>query len=202
MKVWTIYLVKKIILKEVLFLIEKVHEDRFGTIIYTGLTKDLEIIKSDEIYLSNKTSGSKFYNIEDLSNSLIWNQEDKEWIKYDGRESNGAGGDNNNEKTYTDEEVNKAIDNVLTNFLNKGGIKVGISLEQLTNSVNKVMTKVKDKFVSKEEGKGLSTNDYSTEDKSKVAKIDDIENSVKNVSSQIAEKANEKDLQVQKGKNR
>ena len=51
-------------------MIEKVHEDRFGTIIYTGLTKDLEIIKSDEMYLSNKTSGSKFYNIEDLSNSL------------------------------------------------------------------------------------------------------------------------------------
>ena len=64
---------------------------------------------------------------------------------------------------------------------------MGISLEQLTNSVNKVMTKVKDKFVLKEEGKGLSTNDYSTEDKSKVAKIDDIENSVKNVSSQIDE---------------
>ena len=42
---------------------------------------------------------------------------------------------------------------------------MGISLEQLTNSVNKVMTKVKDKFVLKEEGKGLSTNDYSTEDK-------------------------------------
>lgn len=97
-------------------MIEKVHEDRFGTIIYTGLTKDLEIIKSDEFYLSNKASGSKFYNIEDLSNSLVWNQEDKQWLKYDGRESNGAGGDNNNEKTYTDEEVNKAIDNVLTNF--------------------------------------------------------------------------------------
>ena len=62
---------------------------------------------------------------------------------------------------------------------------MGISLEQLTNSVNKVMTKVKDKFVLKEEGKGLSTNDYSTEDKSKVAKIDDIESSIKNVSSQI-----------------
>ena len=64
---------------------------------------------------------------------------------------------------------------------------MGITLNQLTNSVNKVMIKVKDKFVSKEEGKGLSTNDYSTEDKSKVAKIDDIENSVKNVSSQIDE---------------
>jgi hypothetical protein len=29
---------------------------------------------------------------------------------------------------------------------------MGISLGQLTNSVNKVMTKVKDKFVPKEEG--------------------------------------------------
>ena len=71
---------------------------------------------------------------------------------------------------------------------------MGISLEQLTNSVNKVMTKVKDKFVSKEEGKGLSTNDYSTEDKSKVAKIDTIENSIEQVSSQIDEKANLSDV--------
>lgn len=97
-------------------MIEKVHEDRFGTIIYTGLTKDLEIIKSDEKYLSNKTTGSKFYNIEDLSNSLIWNQEDKEWIKYDGSTGNNGSGNSGNEKTYTDEEVNKAIDDVLTNF--------------------------------------------------------------------------------------
>lgn len=71
---------------------------------------------------------------------------------------------------------------------------MGISLEQLTNSVNKVMTKVKDKFVLKEEGRGLSTNDYSTEDKDKVAKIDDIESSVKNVSSQMDEKANKNDV--------
>ena len=97
-------------------MIEKVYEDRFGTVHYTGLTKDLDIIKSDEKYLSSKANGSKFYNIEDLSTSLIWDNENKQWIKYDGRESNGAGGDNNNEKTYTDEEVNKAIDNVLTNF--------------------------------------------------------------------------------------
>ena len=67
---------------------------------------------------------------------------------------------------------------------------MGITLEQLTNSVSKVMTKVKDKFVPKEEGKGLSTNDYSTEDKNKVAKIDTIENSIEQVSSQIDEKAN------------
>ena len=30
-------------------MIEKVHEDRFGTIIYTGLTKDLEIINQSNI---------------------------------------------------------------------------------------------------------------------------------------------------------
>ena len=67
---------------------------------------------------------------------------------------------------------------------------MGITLNQLTNSVNKVMTKVKDKFVSKEEGKGLSTNDYTNEDKNKVVKIDTIENSIEQVSSQIDEIAN------------
>ena len=97
-------------------MIEKVYEDRFGTVHYTGLAKDLDIIKSDEKYLSSKANGSKFYNIENLSDSLVWNEEDRQWIEYDARESNGAGGDNNNEKTYTNEEVNKAIDNVLTNF--------------------------------------------------------------------------------------
>ena len=73
---------------------------------------------------------------------------------------------------------------------------MGITLNQLTNSVNKVMIKVKDKFVLKEEGKGLSTNDYSTEDKSKVAKIDDIESSIEQVSSQIDDKANKSDLNI------
>ena len=58
---------------------------------------------------------------------------------------------------------------------------MGITLNQLTNIVSKVMTKVKDKFVLKEEGKGLSTNDYSTEDKSKVAKIDTINSNIENI---------------------
>ena len=97
-------------------MIEKVYEDRFGTVHYTGLAKDLETIKTNEDYLFSKANGSKFYNIENLSDSLVWNEEDRQWIEYDARESNGAGGDNNNEKTYTDEEVNNAIDNVLTNF--------------------------------------------------------------------------------------
>ena len=97
-------------------MIEKIYENKFGVIHYTGLKKDLETIKTNEDYLSSKANGSKFYNIEDLSNSLIWDNENKQWLNYNARESNGAGGDNNNEKTYTDEEVNKAIDNVLTNF--------------------------------------------------------------------------------------
>ena len=66
---------------------------------------------------------------------------------------------------------------------------MGITLNQLTNTVSKVMAKIKDKYVPKENDKGLSTNDYSTEDKNKVAKIDTIENSIEQVSSQIDEKA-------------
>ena len=93
-------------------MIEKVYEDRFGTVHYTGLTKDLDIIKSDEKYLSSKTNGSKFYNIEDLSNSLIWNNENKQWLNYNARGNNNVYTDNN---IYTDEEVNNAIDNILNN---------------------------------------------------------------------------------------
>ena len=93
-------------------MIEKVYEDRFGTVHYTGLTKDLDIIKSDEKYLSSKTNGSKFYNIEDLSNSLIWNNENKQWLNYNARGNNNVYTDNN---IYTDEEVNDAIDNILNN---------------------------------------------------------------------------------------
>lgn len=66
---------------------------------------------------------------------------------------------------------------------------MGITLNQLTNTVSKVMAKIKDKYVPKENDKGLSTNDYTNEDKNKVAKIDTIENSIEQVSSQIDEKA-------------
>ena len=69
---------------------------------------------------------------------------------------------------------------------------MGITLNQLTNSVNKVMAKIKDKYVPKENDKGLSTNDYTNEDKNKVAKIDTIENSIEQVSSQIDDIENER----------
>lgn len=49
---------------------------------------------------------------------------------------------------------------------------MGITLNQLTNVTQKLVNKIKDKYVTKEEGKGLSSNDYSTEEKEKVAKID------------------------------
>ena len=49
---------------------------------------------------------------------------------------------------------------------------MGITLNQLTNVTKKLLNKIKDKYVTKEEGKGLSSNDYSTEEKEKVAKID------------------------------
>ena len=101
---------------------------------------------------------------------------------------------------------------------------MGITLNQLSNTVNKVMSKVKDKYVLKEdgkslssndyttadktlvskisskvdkvEGKGLSANDYSTEDKNKVAKINIIESNINNLNSQIVEKVNLKNVKI------
>lgn len=66
-------------------MIEKIYENKFGVIHYVGLKKDLEIIKTNENYLFSKANGSKFYNIEDLSDSLVWNEEDRQWIEYDAR---------------------------------------------------------------------------------------------------------------------
>lgn len=48
---------------------------------------------------------------------------------------------------------------------------MGISLNQLTSSVNKVMTKIKENYVPKEKNKILSSNDYTNNDKEKVSKI-------------------------------
>lgn len=101
---------------------------------------------------------------------------------------------------------------------------MGITLNQLTNTVDKVMSKVKDRYVlkeegkklssndyttadkvlvskisnkvDKEEGKGLSANDYSTEDKNKVAKINTIESNISDLNSQIVEKVNLKNVKI------
>ena len=58
---------------------------------------------------------------------------------------------------------------------------MGITLNQLTNVTQKLVNKIKDKYVTKEEGKGLSSNDYTTEEKEKVAKIDTIEEDLNNL---------------------
>ena len=48
---------------------------------------------------------------------------------------------------------------------------MGITLNQLTSSVNKVMTKIKENYVLKEKNKILSSNDYTNKDKDIVSKI-------------------------------
>ena len=93
-------------------MIEKVYEDRFGTVHYTGLAKDLDIIKTDERYLYNKATGSKFINIENPSNSLVWDNEDKIWTTYDGSASSGSG---TSVQYATTEEVTVAVSNILNN---------------------------------------------------------------------------------------
>lgn len=110
-------------------MIEKIYENKFGVIHYVGLKKDLETIKTNEDYLFSKANGSKFYNIENLSDSLVWNEEDKQWIEYDARGIN------------TDDYVLKeALDN----------------------------------YVLKEEGKGLSTEDFTTFYKEKLDNLEAI----------------------------
>lgn len=110
-------------------MIEKIYENKFGVIHYVGLKKDLETIKTNEDYLFSKANGSKFYNIENLSDSLVWNEEDKQWIEYDARGIN------------TDDYVLKeALDN----------------------------------YVLKEEGKGLSTEDFTTFYKGKLDNLETI----------------------------
>lgn len=110
-------------------MIEKIYENKFGVIHYVGLKKDLETIKTNEDYLFSKANGSKFYNIENLSDSLVWNEEDKQWIEYDARGIN------------TDDYVLKeALDN----------------------------------YVLKEEGKGLSTEDFTTFYKEKLDNLETI----------------------------
>ena len=93
-------------------MIEKIYENKYGVVIFTGLEKDLDIIKTDERYLYNKATGSKFINIENPSNSLIWDNEDKIWITYDGSASSGSG---TSIQYATTEEVTGAVSNILNN---------------------------------------------------------------------------------------
>lgn len=65
---------------------------------------------------------------------------------------------------------------------------MGITLDQLTNTVDKVMAKVKSNYVLRENGKGLSSNDYTIKDKDKVAKIDTIESDVNKIKDKLTHK--------------
>lgn len=113
-------------------MIEKVYEDRFGTVHYTGLAKDLEILKADSKYLYDKTNGSKFYNIENLSNSLIWDEENKKWLNYNG------GRDNND---IPQEVINKIsnIENDI-NILKNDATSIQKDVNNLNSQIAEVAT--------------------------------------------------------------
>ena len=65
---------------------------------------------------------------------------------------------------------------------------MGITLNQLTNTVDKIMAKVKSNYVLRENGKGLSSNDYTIKDKNKVTKIDTIESDVNKIKDKLTHK--------------
>lgn len=72
-------------------MIEKIYEDSFGTVIFIGTEKDVKRITTDKKYLGTKANGSKFFNIENNKNSLIWNEENGVWILYNFETKSGEG---------------------------------------------------------------------------------------------------------------
>ena len=53
-------------------MISKVYEDKYGLIKWNCITSDLEVAKTNSIYLADKATGSLIINIQEPSNSLIW----------------------------------------------------------------------------------------------------------------------------------
>lgn len=88
-------------------MISKVYEDKYGLIKWNCITSDLEVAKTDSIYLADKATGSLIINIQEPSNSLIWDNESKEWIPY---AVNGGGISNEEVKTLVGEKVQELID--------------------------------------------------------------------------------------------
>lgn len=72
-------------------MIQKIYEDRYGIVKWCCITKDLLEAKSKDIYNGNKTTGSLMINIEDFTNSLIWDNENKVWLNCDLSEFMGNG---------------------------------------------------------------------------------------------------------------
>ena len=77
-------------------MISKVYENKYGLIKWNCITSDLEVAKTDSIYLADKATGSLIINIQEPSNSLIWDNENKEWIPY--AVNGGGGGTGTSEK--------------------------------------------------------------------------------------------------------
>ena len=88
-------------------MISKVYENKYGLIKWNCITSDLEVAKTDTIYLANKATGSLIINIQEPSNSLIWNNENKEWIPY---AVNGEGISDEEVKALAGEKVQELID--------------------------------------------------------------------------------------------
>lgn len=88
-------------------MISKVYEDKYGLIKWNCITSDLEVAKTNPIYLADKATGSLIINIQEPSNSLIWDNENKEWIPYS---VNGGGISNEELKTLVGDKVNELIE--------------------------------------------------------------------------------------------
>ena len=88
-------------------MISKIYENKYGLIEWNCITSDLEVAKTDPIYLANKATGSLIINIQEPSNSLIWDNENKKWIPY---AVNSGGISNEEVKTLAGEKVQELID--------------------------------------------------------------------------------------------
>lgn len=64
-------------------MIQKVYENLYGLIQYNCIDKDIETILTTNLYNETKATGSVLINIEDMANSLIWDDENKTWLAYD-----------------------------------------------------------------------------------------------------------------------
>lgn len=116
----------------------KIYEDRFGIVRWSCLNADIDIAQIDPKYLSSKTTGSLMINIEDLTNSLIWDNESKQWLSFDvsqliggGSGTGGGGGD---------AKLTKAITANVTAGAINAGTTLGIGLN-LTGFVEKLLCK-------------------------------------------------------------
>ena len=109
-------------------MISKVYEDKYGLIKWNCITSDLEVAKTDSIYLADKATGSLIINIQEPSNSLIWDNENKEWIPY---AVNGGGISNEEVKTLAGEKINELV--------NSGTLQSQIITDKSINANEKIV---------------------------------------------------------------